>query len=203
MKVAIFGSGGLAKETIGYLHGDPRYEIAAVVSTEQFNNLDYGTKFEVFSHVPHGIDAYIMAVADPAIKRKLVAENGNKWITYAHPSAYISPYAKIGWGCVFAPQALVCGDPVIEDFVFFNTNATVGHDSIIRKYVTLFPNSEVCGGCDIGEDVVFGIGAYALPNVKVAAGAKVSAGAIVRKSVLEAVTVYGDPAAERQKRSFA
>lgn len=197
MKVAVFGSGGLAKEVLCYLDGDARYEVAAVVSTEPFNNSDYASEFGVFSRVPAGINAYILAVADPAVKRKIVSETENKWITYAHPSAFISRYAKVGCGCVFAPQSLVCGDPIIEDFVFFNTNATVGHDSFIRRYVTLYPNTEVCGNCDIGEGVIFGIGAYAIPNVKIVTGAKVSAGAIVRKSVLEPVTVYGDPAKPR------
>jgi len=187
----------MAKEVLCYLDGDARYEVVCVVSTEQFNNPEYADVFPVLSEAPADVDGYILAVADPAVKRQIVARNEDKWITYAHSSVFISRYAKVGRGCVFAPQSLVCGDPVIEDFVFFNTNATVGHDSIIRKYATLYPNSEVCGGCDIGQDVIFGIGAYAFPNVNVAAGAKVSAGAIVRKSVLEAVTVYGDPAKAR------
>lgn len=201
MKVAIFGSGGLGKEVIAYLYGDPRYHIVGVVSTEPFNNPAY--KFKVLAKAPVDVEGYILAIADPAIKRKVVSENADKWITYIHPSCQISHYATIGKGCLFAPQAILAGDSVIEDFVFLNTNATVGHDSIVRHYATLFPNAEVCGNCDIGEDVIFGIGAYALPNVHIARGAKVSAGSVVRKSILEAVTVYGDPAKPRENlKSF-
>ena len=196
MKVLIFGSGGLAKEVIGYIEDGNRkgqnYEIVGVVSTEPFNNAAY--KYPVFHNSPETECAYILAVASPEVKRKIVAENKDRWITYSHPSCFISEYAKIGKGCLFAPQSIVAGDPVIEDFVFFNTNATIGHDSKVGRYATLFPNTEVCGNCEIGKDVIFGIGAYVLPNVHIASGAKVSAGAIVRKSVLEAVTVYGDPA---------
>lgn len=196
MKVLIFGSGGLAKEVIGYIedgnkHGQD-YEIIGVVSTEGFNNPAY--RYRVFSSTPEEECSYILAVAAPEIKKKIVAENKDKWVTYIHPSCFISSYASIGKGCIFAPQAILAGDPIIEDFVFFNTNATIGHDSRIGKYTTLFPNSEVCGNCDVGEEVIFGIGAYAVPNVNIASRAKVSAGAVVRKSVLEPVTVYGDPA---------
>jgi len=194
--VIIFGSGGLAKEVIGYIEEYGDYKISCVVSTEPFNNPKYA-RYPVMDHAPDINADYILAVADPAVKRQIVDRNLDKWITYIHPSAHISNFATIGRGCLFAPQSCVCGDPVIEDFVFFNTNATVGHDSIIRRYVTLFPNTEVCGNCDIGEGVIFGIGAYAIPKVKIVSGAKVSAGAVVRKSVLEPVTVYGDPAKPR------
>ncbi len=197
MKVAIFGSGGLAKELLGYLACDARYEVACVVSTEKFNNQSYAEQYRVLAEAPSERLGYFLAIADPEVKRLIVAKNADMWITYVHPTCTLSPYARIGRGCLFAPQAIVAGDAVIEDFVCFNTNATVGHDSRIRSYTTLFPNAEVCGGCDSGEGVMFGIGAYALPGVNVAAGAKVSAGAIVRKSVLEAVTVYGDPAKVR------
>ena len=93
-----------------------------------------------------------------------------------------------------APQSIVTGDAVLGDFVFMNTNATVGYDTTIGSYTTLFPNSEVCGDCEIGESCLFGIGSYVLPKVKLPEGTKVSAGAIVRKSPIDNRTLYGDPA---------
>ena len=197
MKVAIFGSGGTAKETIGYLHGDPRYEIAAVVSNGQFDNLDYGEKFEVFSRVPPEIDAYIMAVADPALKRKFAEENADKWITYAHPSVIRSPYARIGRGCWFAPYSQISGDARIGSFVTYNIYAQSGHGCVVGAFSTFSPYAETCGDCEVGEDVFFGARATAIPRMKIANGAKISAGAVVRHSILDAVTVYGDPAKVR------
>jgi sugar O-acyltransferase (sialic acid O-acetyltransferase NeuD family) len=203
MKVAIFGSGGTALETIGYMHGDPRYEIAAAVSTEQFNNWDYAARFEVFSRVPPGIDAYIMAVADPALKRKFVAENTDRWITYAHPSVHISSYARIGRGSWFAAGSMICGDAVIGRFVTYNVYAQSGHGCKIGAYSTFSPYATTCGDCEVGEGVFFGTRATVVPRIKIVSGAKVSAGAVVRHNITEPCTVYGDPAAERQKRRTA
>jgi sugar O-acyltransferase (sialic acid O-acetyltransferase NeuD family) len=197
MKVAIFGSGGTALETIGYLHDDPRYEVVAVVSTEQFTNSDYAEKFKVFSRVPTEIDAYIMAVTDPSLKRKFVTENEDKWITYAHPSVILSPYAKVGRGCWFAPGSLICGDAVIGRFATYNIYAQSGHGCKIGAYSTFSPYAETCGDCEVGESVFFGVRAVAIPRVRIASGAKVSAGAVVRHSIMDAVTVYGDPAKAR------
>lgn len=207
----IFGTGGLAKELVAYLEdgcitqpeprGLPsttwRYKIVGAVSTERWDNPDYDW-CPVWDDI-RGIDlstvACFLAVADPATKRKIVSRfQSLPWQTYIHPTCTVSAYAKIGRGCLLAPQTILTGDCKLGDFVFLNTNATVGHDSTIGNFATLFPNTEVCGNCDIGEDCVFGIGAYAIPHVSMVAGAKASAGAVVRKPVLEPVTVYGDPA---------
>ena len=182
MKFVIFGSGGMAKEVIGYVESDG-HEVVRVISPEPFRD-------------PDGIwSSYSVAdLIDPVIKRKVVSENpGVEWGTFIHSSCYVSPHAKIGRGCIFAPQALVCGDPTIGDFCFFNTNATIGHDSTLGAYSTLFPNTEICGDCQIGDGVIFGIGAYALPGVTLPSGSKVSAGAVVRESHDSPVTLFGDP----------
>lgn len=198
MRYVIFGSGGLAKELIGYMYG--KHEIACVVSTEPFNNFDFARRFNVVPKLnPKEFEdaGFLLAVAQPELKRKIVAENRSQWVTYIHPTATVSPFARIGRGCILTPQSIVVGDAVLGNFVFMNTNATVGHDAVIGDYSTMFPNTEVCGNCQIGEDVIMGIGSYVLPNVNLPSGTKVSAGAIVRKSIDTPTTLYGDPAKPR------
>lgn len=196
MQAVIFGSGGMAKELIDYM--ESQYDIVCVVSTEPFNNPDYNHLVVDKLDPGEFPDAlFYMGVADPALKRKFVAENEDRWGSYVHPTAYFSSYAKLGKGCILTPQTLVVGDAVLGDFVFMNTNATVGHDSKIGDYTTLFPNSEVCGNCILGDDCLVGIGGYVLPNVFLPSGTKVSAGAVVRKSIDKPTTLYGDPAKPR------
>lgn len=201
----LFGSGGLAKEVIGYLDGDRRYNILGCVSSEDFNNRAYAVRFPVwrewprqFLQLPH-IRA-LLAVGDPDLRRALVEAPGSAWLeweTYVHPSAHVSPYARVSAGAVLLPQAIVCGDAVLGRHVFMNTNATIAHDSVVGDFVSLMPNCEVCGNCSIGDGVLIGIGAQVLPGSVIGAGARVSAGAIVRGTVRAGATVYGDPARER------
>lgn len=193
MRFVIFGSGGMAKEVIGYLESDG-HEVAYVVSPEPFNSVAFASAYDVFKLHPGGNLPCVMAIADPAIKRNVFAQHPDApWATFVHSSCYVSPHAVIGRGCVLAPHALVCGDPVIGDFCFFNTNATIGHDTTLGAYSTLFPNTEVCGNCDLGEGCILGIGAYVIPGVTLPAGTKVSAGAVVRESIGAPGTIYGDP----------
>jgi carbonic anhydrase/acetyltransferase-like protein (isoleucine patch superfamily) len=96
---------------------------------------------------------------------------------------------------------IVTADAWINDFVFMNTNATVGHDSVIHAWTTMFPNTEVCGDCVIGVSVIMGIGSYVLPGKEIANRVKISAGSIVRHHfkgpVHEGVVLQGNPAAPR------
>ena len=198
MEFIIFGSGGLAKEVIGYLVSmyGRNHGIKAVVSLEPFNNPVYN-QFNVIEKInPTDFPEarYILAISDPKTKRKVVENNVDKWTSFIHSSAYVSPFAQIGKGCILAPQSVIAGDATLGDFVFFNTNATVGHDSSIGDYSTLFPNSEICGNCYIGEECIFGIGSYVIPNVNLPNGTKVSAGSVVWESISEKCTLVGNPA---------
>lgn len=197
-KYVIFGSGGLAKELIGYLvdmYGD-NHGIQAVVSTEPFNNHKYN-QFKVQENIlkdEYPGAKFILAVADPKTKKIIVEKNEDRWTSFIHSSAHVSRFATIGKGCVLTPQSIVAADAVLGDFVFFNSNATVGHDSYIGDFTTLYPNTEICGNCNIGKNCVFGIGAYVVPNVTLVDGTKVSAGSIVWESYTEKCLLIGNPA---------
>jgi sugar O-acyltransferase (sialic acid O-acetyltransferase NeuD family) len=202
-KYVIFGSGGLAKEIIGYIVNMYGYDaIKAVVSTEPFNNVEYAKLFNVVDEIKFGEypeAEFILAVADPKIKKIIVQKNEDRWATFIHSSCEVSPFAKIGKGCILTPQSIVVADAILGDFVFLNTNATVGHDSIVGNYTTLFPNTEICGNCNIGQNCIFGIGAYAVPNVNLVDNTKVSAGSIVWNSYDEPCLLIGNPAKPKIK----
>lgn len=202
-KYVIFGSGGLAKEIIGYLvemYGN-NHGILAVVSTEPFNNPKYA-QFKVQTKLdPNEYpDAkFLLAVADPKTKKIIVEKNEDRWTTFIHSSAQVNPFATIGKGCILTPQSIIAGDAILGDFVFFNTNATVGHDSYIGDYTTLYPNTEICGNCNIGKYCIFGIGSYVVPNVNLPDGTKVGAGSVVWDSVEEKCLLVGNPAKPKIK----
>lgn len=201
----IFGSGGLAKELIGYIEEEGTHEIVCVVSTQPFNNKRYAAKYPVVESIREGAfpgAEFLLAVADPDAKQAIVAKNEEgRWGTYIHESCSISPYAKIGKGCVLTPQVIVAADARLNDFVFINMNSTVGHDAVVHSYTTMFPHTVVCGNCVIGVAVIMGIGSYVLPSKQIANRVKISAGSIVRHHfkgpVHEGIVLQGNPAAPR------
>ena len=196
MNYIIFGSGGMAKETIARM--DPK-SILCVIADAPFNNPAY--TFPVVPRLPELPDSveFIMAVADIALKMRWAAEMPDRWGTFIDPTAVVSPYAKIGKGCVISAFASICGDAIIGDFVHMNVMSVASHDGVIGDFSTLSPQTECTGGTRVGKGCFLGVGSYLTPGVSIANWVKVSAGAVVRKNVTHACTVYGDPAKERVK----
>lgn len=197
MRYVIFGTGGFAKEVVGYI-GD-QTDIMAAVSTQ-------GWKDSQFDHIPVlekiGKDqfpdaAFLMCVADPALKRKFYGENPDQWETYVDPRACISPFAVIGRGTIICPNVIVTSNTKVGQFVTLNIYSSVAHDCIVGDFSTFSPYASLMGHCTVGRDAFFGCHATCTPKVSLPDGTKVSAGAVVRKSIEQAATLYGDPAKPR------
>lgn len=197
MKYVIFGSGGFAKEVIDYVLNDG-HEIAAVISTQQFNSAKY-SMFSVYPSVPDNIehDGYLLGVADSDLKRKFVSENLDKWKTFIHSSVHLSRFATIGRGCIICPQAQINGDCIIGNFVTLNNYTLIAHDATVGDYCTFSPYSGIMGNSSVGEDCFFGTAAYSIPKIKLGSKIKVSAGSMVRHSYTDECILQGNPARPR------
>lgn len=201
MKYVVFGSGGHAKEVISFILSDG-HEVEAVVSRTPFNDPRYN-QFKIVDKLLPGEypeSFFILGVGDIQIKKRIVIENEDRWATFVHSSCYVSQFAKIGKGCVFSPNSCVMGDAIIGDFVTLNIFSSVSHDNIVGDFTTYSPHSGTMGGCVLGEEVFLGAGSYCIPSVTLPSRTKVSAGAIVRKSIITPLTLYGDPAAPLNRK---
>lgn len=58
-------------------------------------------------------------------------------------SAYISPYAKIGWGCVFLNNVVIQNNTELGNGVMLNPGVEIHHDSTIGNCVLIYTNSVV------------------------------------------------------------
>ncbi len=119
---------------------------------------------------------------------------GYCFATLIHPSAVISPRAKIAPGCVVHAGVVVSSQTLIEPHVIVNRGCLVGHDNHIQSYSTLGPGANVAGGVDIGTGAYIGVGAVIRDHVTIGAHAVVGAGAVVVQSVPERCLVVGVPA---------
>lgn len=66
-------------------------------------------------------------------------------------SAYISPYAKIGCGCVILQNACIQNDSVVGDGVLLNAGTEVHCGGTVDDYVLLYTNSTVRTGAKVGR----------------------------------------------------
>ena len=94
------------------------------------------------------------------------------------------------------PLAVINAAACIGDHVIVNTGAIVGADCVLGDGTCMSRPAQAfwSGGCTLGEEVFFGIGACARPLSRIGARAAVGAGAIVVAEIMEGAVVVGTPA---------
>ena len=119
---------------------------------------------------------------------------GRTAATLIHPSATIGSDVQIGDGVVIAAGVRLGTHTVVGLHAQVNLNSTIGHDSIVEEFATLYAGVHVSGGCVIEEGATLGTGSVILPKVRVGRRAVVGAGAVVVREVAPDTTVVSSVA---------
>ena len=89
------------------------------------------------------------------------------------PSAYISPYAKLGWGCVILNNAVVQNGSTVGNGVLLNPGVEVHHDSSVGDYDLIYTNSVIRTYAKVGKSVRIGSNVTVCNNAVVPDGADI------------------------------
>ena len=89
------------------------------------------------------------------------------------PSAYISPYAKLGWGCVILNNAVVQNGSTVGNGVLLNPGVEIHHDSSVGDNDLIYTNSVVRTYAKVGKCVRIGSNVTICNNAVVPDGADV------------------------------
>lgn len=127
--------------------------------------------------------------ADPFTKRVAVATSEHTRVE-VYPliakSALLEAFSSVDSGVERATR--------IGERVWLMKTAHVGHDAVIGDDCELCPGVVICGHAELGNGVRVGVNASVLPFVKVGAGARIGAGAVVTKNVPAGEVWAGNPA---------
>ena len=104
---------------------------------------------------------------------KEAASIGFSFPNIIHPSAYISPHANIGSGCVILNNAVVQNNAKCGDGCILNPGVELHHDSTIGSYCLIYTNSVVRSLTMVGDRVWIG------SNVTITTSATVSDDTII------------------------
>ena len=106
------------------------------------------------------------AIGNSKIRRKIYTElekyENVKLATLIDPSVALASTAQIGKGCIICYASRIMVNARIGQGVMVDTGSSVGHDSELADYVTLYTNVMVSGGVKIGENSEIGSGAFIL-----------------------------------------
>lgn len=204
MNLVIIGASGLAREVFdlaytcyGHL---PEFTIKGFLSDGPSNIKEMG-----YPPVLNTVDGYqiedndvffcaIGKVSDRKKTTEIILNKGGKFINLIHPTAIVSPSAKIGKGVAIKAFSSLASDVTIGDFVYLQSSVIIGHDVKIGNYCQVNSFSFFAGYVQVEDLCTINAGAKLIQNVKVGKGAVVGIGSVVLTRVKSETTVFGVPA---------
>lgn len=101
---------------------------------------------------------------------------------------------EIGEGCIICAGCILTTNIKVKDYVTFNLQCTVGHDTVINKYSAFMPTCNISGEVNIAEGVYCGTGVKIINLTSIGEYSTVGAGAVVTKPIPAKCTAVGVPA---------
>ncbi len=129
---------------------------------------------------------YHVGVANVRIKHEIdeqVEELGWKRFTIVHPSAVISPSARIGTGVFVGPLAVISSKATIGDHGIVHIHASVGHDVEIGECCAILPGARISGSVTMGDRVLIGSNAFLAAGIRIGDDCQVDALTYVRRDL--------------------
>lgn len=201
----IIGAGGFGREVIWLVERintlEPTWNIVGFIDDDETR---WGTKESGYpvlggcEYLKRMENVYAVCAVGAAKTRKLIVEkmkkSAVKFATLIDPSVLFSPKVEIGKGTIICANSILTVDIKIGEHVIINLDCTVGHDSIVENFVTIYPNVNVSGNVHLGECSELGTGVQIIQGKKIASNTIIGAGAVVVGDIEKSGTYVGGPA---------
>ena len=202
-QIIIIGAGGHAAEIddyIGYYNRIEELEHLDIIgfiddNPDSFKSYVFSAPYlgTIKDHNIKKDSFYIIAIANIKYRKPIIESflhKGAAFLTFIHPSSFISKSAEIGLGSVIAPNANIGPNVKIGQFNMINARASIGHDTVIGDYNFITPNVCFSGSSSVGNENMFGINAATIPNISIGNNNTIAAGMVIDKNVKDNTTVF-------------
>ncbi len=192
--IVIIGAGGVGRETawiieqinirkptwniIGFVDDNEEIRNSEINGYRVIGNLSYLKNLENKPYV-------IIAIANYKVKKSIVnnLEDRFQFATIIHPDVYLNRTIEIGKGSIVYPGVIMTTNISIGNHVIVSPKCGIGHDSVIKDYVSLLWNVNISGFDVIEEGVLVGSGATIIQGKSIGRGAVVGAGGVVIRDI--------------------
>ena len=217
--IVIVGAGGVGRETsliiqqinelkstwnlIGFIDDDVNSWGNVINGYPVIGGMDSLEKLSLDTYV-------VVAIANYKVKKRIVNKINNrfKFATIVHPRVWLHDYMTLGEGTIIYEGAILTTNIKVGNHVIISPKCGIGHDSIIKDYVSLLWNVNISGNDIIEEGVMMGSASTVIQGKMIGKGSTVGAGAVVIDNIDSYSTVVGVPAKvikvdyERREREY-
>ena len=192
----IVGAGGFAKEVADMLVA-LGHEVAGFY-TEPSATVAHpvGAATVIQDLSAAACDAAVIAIGDTATRQRFYERLKGDFDLpgLVHPSAVVSPSARLREGALIMPNVVVSADAEIGTCAAVNVGCYVAHDCSVGAYSHLAAGTRMGGGSGVGTGVFCGTSTVLLPEIRIGDWSVTGAGAVVTKDVPDRTLVAGVPA---------
>lgn len=142
-------------------------------------------------------DEVIVATGDNDLRERKIQLLDSMQVpvaTIVHPTAVISPNARVAKGTSVFANAVINTNASVGVGCIVNTSAIVEHDCVVGDYVNICPKAAMAGHTRIGRKTFLGIGSTVIDEIEVGSHVTLGAGAVVIKDIPDGVVAVGVPA---------
>lgn len=143
---------------------------------------------------------FVTAIGSPNSYRSKPALLGSlgiaphRWASVVHPSAWVSPWAEVGRGCVILQQCTLSAGCRLADQVVLLPGCRVSHDTMVDDFNTLATGVILSGFVRVEANCYLGAGSLVRERLTLGRGCLVGMGSVVVKGVAAGERVAGNPA---------
>lgn len=201
-RIVVIGAGGHAKVILEAVIAGGFGEILGLVDPTPASSNVLGLRVlggdEVLPGLlAEGVSTAVIALGNNAVRQRVGAKlraMGYALPAIVHPSALVSPSARLGDGVVIMARAVVGTETTIGDLAIVNTSASIDHDNVLAAAAHVAPGCALAGNVSVGERTLVGVGSAVRPGVNIGHDVVVGAGSAVVRDVPSGTTVGGAPA---------
>jgi len=200
--IVIVGCGGHSKVILEIITASKKYKVIAILD-DKYEKITKENKIikAPISYseelIRTSIPFFIIAIGNNVVRQQIaerLLKAGAQFPILSHPTAYISPSAKVGEGTVVMANSVVNAESIIGSHVIINTASVVEHDNIIEDYVHVSPSVTLTGNIHVGKGSHVGAGTTAIPGIQIGKWSVIGAGSTIINNIPSYVTAVGTPA---------
>lgn len=203
--IVIIGAGGFGREVAWLIEEinekEPQWNIIGFIDDDRNKKGEILNGYKILGDLTtleNRTNLYFTcAIGNSKIKAILAEKSeslGLKPATLIHPNVGMGNYNDIGIGNIICAGNIITVNIKTGKYVTINLSCTIGHDVVIKDYVTVYPSVSISGNCNIGDKVEIGTRSAIIQGLSIGRGAILGAGAVVVKNIPEYCTAVGAPA---------
>ena len=160
-KLLLVGAGGLGRVTLE--HAMEKYQCSFVDDSYPVGMEICGAPVVgAIADLPALRKEYqllVVTIGNNALREKLYAQADA--LDYEFPNilartAYVSPFAQLGWGCILLNNAVVQNGVQVGNGSILNVGAEAHHDCTIDDFTLIYTNSVIRTGVTVGKRAKIG-----------------------------------------------